>query len=34
VMHEDDMLLYVSRGLGTHPPFRLFCPPELTVIDM
>jgi len=26
--------LYVSRGIATHPPFRLFCPPELTVITM
>jgi predicted MPP superfamily phosphohydrolase len=32
-MHGKSMLLYVSRGLGTHPPFRLFCPPEITVID-
>ncbi len=28
------LLLYVSRGLGTHPPFRLFCPPEITVIEL
>jgi predicted MPP superfamily phosphohydrolase len=33
-LYENEMLLYISRGLGTHPPFRLFCPPELTVIDM
>jgi len=25
-------LLYVSRGLATHPPLRLFCPPEVAVI--
>lgn len=24
--------LYVNRGLGTYPPGRLFCPPEVTVI--
>ena len=27
-------LLYVNRGLGTYPPGRLFCPPELTVITI
>jgi predicted MPP superfamily phosphohydrolase len=27
-------LLYINRGLGTHFPFRLFCSPEITVIDM
>ncbi|MGD1875094.1 MAG: metallophosphoesterase [Mastigocoleus sp.] len=26
--------LYVNRGLGTYPPGRLFCPPELTVITL
>ncbi|WP_088893734.1 metallophosphoesterase [Leptolyngbya ohadii] len=26
--------LYVNRGLGTYPPGRLFCPPELTVINL
>jgi predicted MPP superfamily phosphohydrolase len=26
--------LYTSRGLATHPPCRLFCSPELTVIEM
>ncbi|WP_404787131.1 metallophosphoesterase [Altericista sp. CCNU0014] len=25
-------VLYVNRGLGTHLPGRLFCPPEVTVI--
>lgn len=24
--------LYVNRGLGTYPPGRLFCPPEVTLI--
>ncbi len=24
--------LYVNRGLGTYPPGRLFCPPEVSVI--
>jgi hypothetical protein len=23
--------LYVNRGLGSYPPGRLFCPPEVTV---
>jgi uncharacterized protein len=26
--------LYVNRGLGTYPPGRLFCPPEVTVIQL
>lgn len=26
--------LYVNRGLGTHPPGRLFCPPEVTEITL
>ncbi|MDJ1179553.1 metallophosphoesterase [Roseofilum sp. BLCC_M91] len=26
--------LYVNRGLGTYPPGRLFCPPELTAITL
>jgi uncharacterized protein len=26
--------LYVNRGLGTFPPGRLFCPPEVTVITL
>ncbi len=27
-------LLYVNRGLGTYFPGRLFCPPELTLIQL
>ena len=27
-------LLYVNRGLGTFPPGRLFCPPEITLITL
>jgi uncharacterized protein len=27
-------MLYVNRGLGTHLPGRLFCPPEVTVITL
>jgi len=27
-------LLYVNRGLGTYPPGRLFCPPEVTLITL
>jgi uncharacterized protein len=26
--------LYVNRGLGSYPPGRLFCPPELTLITL
>jgi hypothetical protein len=26
--------LYVNRGLGTYAPGRLFCPPELTLIQL
>jgi len=26
--------LYVNRGLGTYPPGRLLCPPEVTVITL
>jgi hypothetical protein len=27
-------LLYINRGLGTYPPGRLFCSPEVTVITV
>lgn len=27
-------LLYTNRGLGTHFPGRLFCPPEVTVLTL
>jgi len=27
-------VLYVSRGLATHPPFRFLCPPEVTVFQL
>ncbi|GAB4305033.1 MAG: hypothetical protein Fur0025_47010 [Oscillatoriaceae cyanobacterium] len=27
-------LLYVNRGLGTYPPGRLFCPPEVTIFTL
>lgn len=26
--------LYVNRGLGTYPPGRFFCPPEVTVMTL
>lgn len=26
--------LYVNRGLGTYPPGRLFCPPEVTIMTL
>jgi uncharacterized protein len=29
-----DNLLYVNRGLGSYPPGRLFCPPEITLITL
>ena len=29
-----DKTLYVTRGIGTHPPMRLFCAPELTLITL
>lgn len=29
-----DNQLYVNRGLGSYSPGRLFCPPELTVINL
>lgn len=31
---SEDMWLYVSRGLGSHPPLRLCCPPEVTQITL
>ncbi len=32
--HIDRNQLYVNRGLGTYPPGRLYCPPEVTVITL
>ncbi|KAH3743428.1 Ser/Thr protein phosphatase family protein [Pelomyxa schiedti] len=32
--HGGHNSLYVTRGLGTHPPMRLFCPPEVTLISL
>lgn len=26
--------LYVNRGLGSYPPGRLFCPPEVTILTL
>jgi len=26
--------LYINRGLATHPPCRLCCPPELTIFEL
>lgn len=31
---NQDRTLYVTRGIGTHPPIRLFCTPELTLITL
>ncbi len=34
-LHQvGDNLLYVNRGLGSYFPGRLFCPPEMTVINL
>jgi predicted MPP superfamily phosphohydrolase len=34
-MHQVDRnQLYVNRGLGTYPPGRFLCPPEVTVITL
>lgn len=27
-------LLYTNRGLATHPPLRLFCPPEIAIFEL
>ncbi|NJO39595.1 MAG: metallophosphoesterase [Cyanobacteria bacterium CRU_2_1] len=32
--HVGSNRLYVNRGLGTYPPGRLFCPPEVTIITL
>lgn len=28
---QDSLLMYVSRGLGSVPPIRILCPPELAI---
>ena len=34
-LHQiGDNFLYVNRGLGTYFPGRLFCPPEVTAIEL
>ena len=34
-LHEvGNNLLYVNRGLGTHWPGRLFCPPEVSLLTL
>ncbi len=34
-LHQvEENQLYVNRGLGTYPPGRLFCRPEVTVITL
>lgn len=30
---ERKSLLYVSRGIGCYPPFRMLCNPEITIIE-
>lgn len=34
VQRDTDSYLYVSRGLGTHAPMRLFCPPEISIFQV
>lgn len=31
---HDPNILYVNRGLATHPPLRFWCPPEITVFSL
>eukprot|EP01112_Ceratiomyxa_fruticulosa_P008583 TRINITY_DN2223_c0_g1_i1.p1 TRINITY_DN2223_c0_g1~~TRINITY_DN2223_c0_g1_i1.p1 ORF type:complete len:338 (-),score=34.56 TRINITY_DN2223_c0_g1_i1:12-1025(-) len=31
---EVNNVLYVNRGLATHPPLRLFCDPEITLLEL
>jgi len=31
---ENTNQVYINRGLATHPPFRLFCPAEVAIIDL
>jgi len=31
---NETVQLYTSRGLATHPPLRLFCDPEITLIEL
>lgn len=28
---KSNCKLYINNGLGTHPPGRLFCPPQITI---
>lgn len=30
---EKESLLYVSRGIGCYPPFRMLCNPEITIVE-
>jgi predicted MPP superfamily phosphohydrolase len=32
--NSGEKYLYTSNGIATHPPLRIFCPPELTVITI
>jgi predicted MPP superfamily phosphohydrolase len=35
LFHLDNMQLYVNRGIGTVGiPFRLNCPPEITIFTL
>lgn len=31
---EYERKLYINKGLGTHPPMRLFCNPEISIISL
>jgi predicted MPP superfamily phosphohydrolase len=34
LFREKESFLYVSKGVGSYPPIRLFCDPEVTVIEL
>ncbi|KAM9955996.1 hypothetical protein ACTFIW_002208 [Dictyostelium discoideum] len=34
LQNSHKLNFYVNRGLGTHPPFRIFCDPEITLINL
>ena len=31
---SNDVTLVVSRGIGTHSSARIFCPPDVTIVDL
>ncbi|KAN0000240.1 hypothetical protein ACTFIZ_000699 [Dictyostelium cf. discoideum] len=34
LQNSHKLNFYINRGLGTHPPFRIFCDPEITLINL